>query len=956
MRIPILKNPEPFHLDRNSEQLFEFSPATPFPGEYESTCDLKEKGLLFDATHHEDYQFTIDVKDTHLANPQATLKMEECLPSALDRIQMASRAFAPSSYAAEFFVWDADSGAQHGHGVDPYRLISSGQTSYNTAGIEPLEPGSYVLDCVLFKRLVAFGSPPNYLDDFVAIEWALHAVEFIGMLKGHVSFAFLPWKLIEKLDGQIVQQVYTTTFTVNEDLSITGLEAEPTTTAEPEGTVSRAVTQPFTSVIAGKRHTCGVKTDGSVVCWGSNSYGVATPPQGRFSSVSAGSFHTCGVSEDGSVACWGDDEDGESTPPQGRFSSVSAGRDHTCGVKEDGSVACWGDDENSQATPPQGRFSSVSAGGDHTCGVKEDGSVACWGDDRYGQARPPQDRRFTAEGDANPGDLVGRYQVGQVPYLGWTMLLADGAIYASGSSIHGTEYLLSIRASDGDVLWRSQLDMSALPPVIHDGLLHGLDGHDMYTLDAATGETSWEHSIDDYDGLVVADNMVFIPQYCHQPGCTNGYTALNSSTGQEIWHHEIPSYTAFQPLVANGVFYGGLRDESLFALDQYSGELLWTYEVDLARSPHNQKREWPPTLFDHSLYLTGEDEDGGDEYVAALDAVTGDPKWRYFTFHDESFPTVADGRVFVSEDSDLAEGKGYVALDAVTGEVLWRYGVSDSTTFPPVVSNEIVYLGTTEHLYALAVGDGSLLWQYEIDEGSAPVISESVVYTGSEDGHLYALEANSGELLWRYDVGSSIGFSPVVDGTLVYVRSYEGYIYVLSAGSARAKPAPGGTGIGTTLQSFAMVSAGNEHTCGLREDGSVVCWGDDEYGQATPPQGTFTSVSAGSYHTCGVREDGSVACWGIDNYGRATPPQGTFTSVSAGAGHSCGVREDGSVACWGNNRNGQATAPSGPFSSVSAGEVHACGIREDGSIACWGFEPYGPPGATNALPQGPLPR
>ena len=73
-----------------------------------------------------------------------------------------------------------------------------------------------------------------------------------------------------------------------------------------------------------------------------------------------------------------------------------------------------------------------------------------------------------------------------------------------------------------------------------------------------------------------------------------------------------------------------------------------------------------------------------------------------------------------------------------------------------------------------------------------------------------------------------------------------------------------------------MVSAGWNHTCGVRTDSSVACWGYDEYGEATPPEGEFTSVSAGDYHTYGLRIDGSVACWGSNVYGKATPPWGKF--------------------------------------------------------------------------------
>ena len=84
------------------------------------------------------------------------------------------------------------------------------------------------------------------------------------------------------------------------------------------------------------------------------------------------------------------------------------------------------------------------------------------------------------------------------------------------------------------------------------------------------------------------------------------------------------------------------------------------------------------------------------------------------------------------------------------------------------------------------------------------------------------------------------------------------------------------------------------------ENGSVACWGNDSYGQATPPAGPFLSVSAGFQHACGVKEDGAAACWGNDSYGQATPPAGPFLSVSAGTYHTCGGEaEDHRVAVLG---------------------------------------------------------
>ena len=53
------------------------------------------------------------------------------------------------------------------------------------------------------------------------------------------------------------------------------------------------------------------------------------------------------------------------------------------------------------------------------------------------------------------------------------------------------------------------------------------------------------------------------------------------------------------------------------------------------------------------------------------------------------------------------------------------------------------------------------------------------------------------------------------------------------------------TGGGDGSARFASVSAGYEYTCGVRDDGSVACWGDDGYGQATPRRGSSLPSAPG---------------------------------------------------------------------------------------------------------------
>ena len=42
--------------------------------------------------------------------------------------------------------------------------------------------------------------------------------------------------------------------------------------------------------------------------------------------------------------------------------------------------------------------------------------------------------------------------------------------------------------------------------------------------------------------------------------------------------------------------------------------------------------------------------------------------------------------------------------------------------------------------------------------------------------------------------------------------------------------------------------------------------------QASPPDGRFSEVSAWYEHSCGLRADGTIECWGRDNHGQRSVP------------------------------------------------------------------------------------
>lgn len=109
----------------------------------------------------------------------------------------------------------------------------------------------------------------------------------------------------------------------------------------------------------------------------------------------------------------------------------------------------------------------------------------------------------------------------------------------------------------------------------------------------------------------------------------------------------------------------------------------------------------------------------------------------------------------------------------------------------------------------------------------------------------------------------------------------EGSIRCWGDDTAGGMPPPSGE--------FERVVAGYLHACALAEDGTVTCWGDNSGdvrcngreagGQTEAPDSEFTDITAGGSHTCALRaEDDRTICWGDDLYGEAHPPDGTYLS------------------------------------------------------------------------------
>jgi hypothetical protein len=130
-------------------------------------------------------------------------------------------------------------------------------------------------------------------------------------------------------------------------------------------------------------------------------------------------------------------------------------------------------------------------------------------------------------------------------------------------------------------------------------------------------------------------------------------------------------------------------------------------------------------------------------------------------------------------------------------------------------------------------------------------------------------------------------------------------------------------------------------------DGPVRCWGDNTFGQSSPPTdlGNARMVAGGHNHSLAILSDGTVRCWGQNDAGQCDVPSslGRVRSIAAGGSFSVAILDSGFVRGWGDNYWGQCTPPPslGVATGIDAGLAHSVALRSDGTVVAWGYGGYG---------------
>lgn len=142
------------------------------------------------------------------------------------------------------------------------------------------------------------------------------------------------------------------------------------------------------------------------------------------------------------------------------------------------------------------------------------------------------------------------------------------------------------------------------------------------------------------------------------------------------------------------------------------------------------------------------------------------------------------------------------------------------------------------------------------------------------------------------------------------------------------------------LTDIRAISAKSYSFLALRNDGSVVMWGNDACGKGKlPSQSNISTISAGGSFCMALTTDKTLVIWGSAKSPATNPPQTlNIAKISAGYFHALALTEDGQVLAWGDNEFQQCDVP--VFTSrvvdIRAGVDSSIALLSDGSAVIWG--------------------
>jgi outer membrane protein assembly factor BamB len=282
---------------------------------------------------------------------------------------------------------------------------------------------------------------------------------------------------------------------------------------------------------------------------------------------------------------------------------------------------------------------------------------------------------------------------------------------------------------------------------------------------------------------------------------------LNAKDGKLIWNTEIFSQEAASapgihtknshasptPLVEGGKLYVHFGHQGTACLD-LDGKMIWKTQ-ELAYPPvHGNGGS--PVLVD-GLLIFGCDG-ASDPFVAALDAASGEVKWKFARESDSAKRFAFATCVVITvggQKQVISPGAGVVnALDPRTGKEIWRVNYDGYSVIPrPVFGHGLLFMSTgydSPTILAIRpdgrgdVTDTHVEWTLKkgASHTPSPLLVGDELYLISDGGIASCVDAKTGDAHWTERIGTKFSASPVYADGKIYFQDEVGKGTVLKAG------------------------------------------------------------------------------------------------------------------------------------------------------------------------------
>ncbi len=283
--------------------------------------------------------------------------------------------------------------------------------------------------------------------------------------------------------------------------------------------------------------------------------------------------------------------------------------------------------------------------------------------------------------------------------------------------------------------------------------------------------------------------------------------ALDRTTGSVDWYEDVgrPVGTTHQ---RNGHASATMATdgERVFACFGAKGLFCYTVAGDLLwhRAMRGQVHEWgsasSPTLIGPLVVQLVELQT--DSYLVALDAETGEQRWKTPRASDGCWTTpviawVNEGWQIVVNGSGSRDGSsGSVqSYDPATGELLWSIeGTRDIVCPTAIVGDGLIVStsGANGPIFAIETdgfrssrgGAPEIRWRLPNGGPYVPtgVIAGGRLFVVDDDGLLSCISLDEGKRLWRERLGSPVSASLVAAPGRIYATTESGDVFVVATG------------------------------------------------------------------------------------------------------------------------------------------------------------------------------